>query len=188
MDQSPIDVATRWFAAYSSGDYEGMKALAAPDYVFEDPAFGRLEGNRALAMYKMFLSGRDRSKAVWNVHEVKPSTDSQKVLGSPPPKSPLTKSPQAIVRFEAVYKFNGRPVTNQITSNILVVDGRVKEQIDKFDVPTWAGQALGIFGWLFGNFSFFQNSVKQKANARLDMFIAKHPDLQENQETGATST
>ncbi|KAG8741574.1 hypothetical protein FRC12_015624, partial [Ceratobasidium sp. 428] len=58
--------------------------------------------------------------------------------------------------------------------------GKVKEQIDEFDVPTWAGQALGVFGWLFGNFSFFQNSVKQKANARLDAFIAKHPDFQEN--------
>ncbi|KAG9084955.1 hypothetical protein FS749_004804 [Ceratobasidium sp. UAMH 11750] len=161
MDQSPVNIATKWFAAYTSGDYEGMKALAAPDYIFEDPAFGRLEGSRALAMYRMFIFGRDKSEAVWNVHEVKPSTDSQK----------------ANVRFEAVYKFNGRPVTNQITSDILVVDGKVKEQIDKFDVPNWAGQALGIFGWLFGNFSFFQNSVKQKANARLDMFITKHPDL-----------
>ncbi|KAG9087733.1 hypothetical protein FS749_002687 [Ceratobasidium sp. UAMH 11750] len=43
MDQSPVNIATKWFAAYTSGDYEGMKALAAPNYVFEDPAFGRLE-------------------------------------------------------------------------------------------------------------------------------------------------
>ncbi|QRV79390.1 SnoaL-like domain protein [Ceratobasidium sp. AG-Ba] len=162
MENSPVGVATKWFTAYSSGDFDGMKRLAASDYVFEDPAFGRLEGKRAIGMYKMFISGRDKTEAVWNVHEVKPEP---------------TNPQKAVVRFEAVYKFNGRPVTNQISSNILVVDGKVKEQIDSFDFPGWAAQSLGVFGWLFGSFSFLQNSVKQKANARLDDFITKHPEL-----------
>lgn len=163
MESNPVVIATAWFQAYSTGNYEGMKELAAPDYTFEDPAFGKLEGKRALAMYKMFISGRDKTEAVWNVHEVKPSE-----------ADPRT----ANVRFEAIYKFNGRPVTNQISSNILVVDGKVKEQVDSFNVSTWAGQAVGTFGWLFGNFSFFQAGIQKKANARLDSFVAKHAEFQ----------
>ncbi|CAE7178092.1 unnamed protein product [Rhizoctonia solani] len=160
MDQSPVAVATKWFEAYSAGDFEGMKSLAADDYTFEDPAFGKLEGERALGMYKMFTSTRDKTEAVWNVHDVKASeSDPQR----------------AVVQFEAIYKFNGRPVTNQITSSILVVDGKVKEQVDSFDVPKWAEQSLGLFGWLFGNFSFLQNTVQKKANTSLDGFISKHP-------------
>ncbi|KAF8608728.1 NTF2-like protein [Ceratobasidium sp. AG-I] len=162
MESNPVAVATAWFEAYSNGNFEGMKSLAAPDYTFEDPAFGKLEGKRALAMYKMFVSGREKTEAVWNVHEVKLSQ---------------TNSQTAIVRFEAVYKFNGRPVTNQITSNIVVVDGKVKEQVDSFNVSTWAGQAVGTVGWLFGNFSFFQTGIKKKANASLDSFVAKHPEI-----------
>ncbi|KAF8757002.1 Pyridoxal-phosphate dependent enzyme [Rhizoctonia solani] len=131
MDQSPVAVATKWFEAYSAGNFEAMKSLAADGYTFEDPAFGKLEGDRALGMYKMFTSTRDKTEAVWNVHEVKPSeSDPQR----------------AIVQFEAIYKFNGRPVTNQITSNILVVDGKVKEQVDSFDVPKWAGETPVLSG------------------------------------------
>lgn len=103
------------------------------------------------------------------------------------------------MRFEAIYRFGGRPVTNQITSNILVVDGKVKEQVDTFDVPIWAGkhsplrstwhqnvlitspvrlgQALGMFGKLFGGFAFLRNTVQKRANTNLDLFMAKHPDL-----------
>ncbi|KAF8739875.1 Pyridoxal-phosphate dependent enzyme, partial [Rhizoctonia solani] len=131
MDQSPVAVATKWFEAYSAGNFEAMKSLAADGYTFEDPAFGKLEADRALGMYKMFTSTRDKTEAVWNVHEVKPSeSDPQR----------------AIVQFEAIYKFNGRPVTNQITSNILVVDGKVKEQVDSFDVPKWAGETPVLSG------------------------------------------
>ncbi|CAE6516513.1 unnamed protein product [Rhizoctonia solani] len=160
MDQSPVAVATKWFEAYSAGNFEGMKSLATDDYTFEDPAFGKLEGERALSMYKMFTSTRDKTEAVWNVHEVKPSeSDPQR----------------AIVKFEAIYKFNGRPVTNQITSTILVIDGKVKEQVDAFDVPKWAEQSLGLLGWLFGGFTFLHNTIQKKANTSLDGFMSKHP-------------
>lgn len=162
MEQSPVIIATKWFEAYSAGNFEEMKNLAAHDYTFEDPAFGKVDGKRALGMYKMFTSTRDKTEAVWNVHEVKASeTDPQK----------------AVVRFEAIYKFGGRPVTNQITSEILVVDGKVKEQVDTFDVPLWAGQALGLFGKLFGGFAFLRNTVQKRANTNLDAFLARHPDF-----------
>lgn len=151
-------------------------------------------------MYKMFTSTRDKTEAVWNVHEVKPSeSDSQRVGRQPLRQCFCAESLglQAIVRFEAVYKFGDRPVTNQITADILVIDGKVKEQTDSFDMPTWAGtyfqpiqqtqttqaafisegQALGLFGWMFGNFAFLQNSVNKRANSRLDAFMAKYPEL-----------
>ena len=56
-----------------------------------------------------------------------------------------------------------RPVVNVIRSEIRFENGKIIQQVDQFDFPRWAAQALGFPGRLFGRFAWFQRAVSRKA-------------------------
>jgi hypothetical protein len=63
----------------------------------------------------------------------------------------------------ARYLFAGRrPVVNAIRSQIDLRAGRIARQVDRFDFPLWAAQALGPPGKLFGRFAWFRRAVSRR--------------------------
>ncbi|KAG8978513.1 hypothetical protein FRB90_008425 [Tulasnella sp. 427] len=138
-----------------------MALHTTDEFVFEDPVFPHLEGDFARGMFKMFIQGAPKTGAKFTILSVTPTNDPNIVMA----------------KYRAEYTFNGKPVTNEISSVLTVEEGKVSKQVDAFDFPAWAAQTGGFMGWLFGATSFAQSSTRDKAKHRLEHFMKKDPDL-----------
>jgi ketosteroid isomerase-like protein len=149
------DLIERFYRALSERDGAAMASCYAPHVVFEDPAFGQLNGNDAGAMWRM-LTSRAGDLSV-DVSEVR----ADETTGS--------------ARWIAHYTFTqtGRPVVNDIRASFRFAEGLIAEHRDRFDWWRWARQALGLPGLLLGWNPFFHNAVRNKARAALAEFRAR---------------
>lgn len=137
----------RFYDALSRRDATTMAAMYAHDASFEDPVF-RLRGEEIGRMWKSLL-GRAREFSVsYSIAQAGQDRGS--------------------VEWTARYLFAGRrPVVNVILSELRFVDGLIVEQVDRFDFPRWAAQALGAPGKWLGRFQWFRRAVAKKAKKRL---------------------
>ncbi len=126
-----------------------MAALYDSDAFFEDPVF-HLRGAEIGRMW-IGLTRRARDFAVSYA-----VTEAQAGSGR--------------VEWTARYLFAGRrPVVNVIRSQIELQEGKIVRQVDRFDFPLWAAQALGPPGKLFGRFDWFRRVVSRRATRELGL-------------------
>jgi ketosteroid isomerase-like protein len=144
----------RFYTCFQKLDAEGMVACYAPDIVFSDSVFTRLEGKEAGAMWRML--GARAKKFSLTFRDVK----ADDAHGS--------------AHWEATYLFSktGRMVTNVIDAKFEFRDGLIVRHIDRFDFWRWSRQALGVPGVLLGWTPVLRNSVRRAAREGLDQFIA----------------
>jgi len=150
--QSTIET---FYKAFNDLDAERMTACYHDDIVFEDPAFGILEGNRAKAMWKMLCEsqkGKDFKVVATNIKFIDD-------IGS--------------AHWEAFYTFSktGRKVHNIIDAKFEFKDGLILKHTDNFNVYKWASQAMGIKGLLFGGMHFFKLKLNKQTNNLLDKYL-----------------
>jgi len=140
---------THLYDALARRDGDAMAALYAPDATFEDPVF-QLRGEDIGRMW-IALTRRAREFAVsYTVTEA--NDDSGKV------------------EWTARYLFAGKsPVVNAIRSQIELREGKIVRQVDRFDFPRWAAQALGTTGKLFGRFAWFRHAVSRRITRKLGL-------------------
>jgi hypothetical protein len=139
---APSDTLRTLYDAFAAHDGEAMAACYAPDARFEDPVF-TLPNGEVGDMWRM-LNERGSAKIEYRIVD------------------------DAHVEWTADYVFEGHPVHNEIRSAFeFGPDGKITKQVDTFDFPRWAGQALGLAGKLLGRFGFFRNAVRKKTAARL---------------------
>ena len=62
---------------------------------------------------------------------------------------------------------------NDIHATFRFAGGLIAEHRDRFDLHRWARQALGPVGLLLGWTPLVQQSIRRKARAGLDAFIAQ---------------
>jgi len=138
---------TRFYEALSQRDGATLSRLYTPDASFEDSVF-KLRGPEIGKMW-MSLLGRAKDFSVsYTIAQAKEKT--------------------GVVEWTARYLFAGKhPVVNVILSEIELDNGLVARQVDTFDFPRWAAQALGTPGKLFGRFRWFRRAVSKKAAAGL---------------------
>lgn len=155
---SEAEVAAAFYRAFAARDWRAMAACYHPEVVFDDPAFGRLEGPRAVAMWRMLVEGASELEIRFQVRE--------------------TGGGRARVDWEALYPFSqtGRPVHNCIVASMEFRDGLIVRHSDSFDLWAWSRMALGAPGWLLGWTPFLRRRIRSMALARLERFIAKHPE------------
>ena len=140
---------THLYDALARRDGEAMAALYAPDASFEDPVF-QLKGADIGRMW-IGLTRRARDFAVSYA-----VTEAQAGSGR--------------VELTARYLFAGRrPVVNVIRSLIELEEGKIVRQVDHFDFPLWAAQALGLPGKLFGRFVWFRRAVSRRVTRELGL-------------------
>jgi hypothetical protein len=136
------DTLRSLYDAFAAHDGEAMAACYAPGAKFEDPVFTLPDGDVG-DMWRM-LNERGTAKVEYRVVD------------------------DAHVEWTADYVFEGHPVHNEVTSEFeFGPDGLITKQVDTFDFPRWAGQALGLMGKLLGRFGFFHNKVRKMTAARL---------------------
>lgn len=145
---------TTFYRAFADGDAEGMIDCYHADVVFEDPAFGRLEGERARAMWRMLLSSDGNPRIHFSDVEANDTTGS--------------------AEWMAHYQFGAkkRNVVNMVVANFRFQDGLIIEHTDTFDLWAWSRQALGLNGLLLGWSGFMRNQIQATTKERMDRFMA----------------
>jgi len=145
-NQETQNTLEKLYSAFSRQDGPTMAALYAPDATFEDPVF-RLTGPD---IGKMWITLTKRAKEFSVSYTVAKAGNGR-----------------GTVEWTARYLFGGKnKVVNVIVSELELNDqGLVTKQVDSFDFPRWASQALGLPGVLFGRFEWFRRKVSAKAAA-----------------------
>ncbi|WP_118972508.1 nuclear transport factor 2 family protein [Taibaiella koreensis] len=142
----------QFYTAFAHADAETMVACYALGIVFEDPAFGRLEGVAAADMWRMLVKPglRLTFDRVW------------------------AEGDKGGAHWEARYRFSqtGRTVVNRIEASFVFRDGKIVQHTDRFDFYRWSRQALGLPGWLLGWTPYLKQKVRQQALRKLQQFQA----------------
>ena len=150
------ELIERFYAAFDRKDGDAMAACYAPGARFSDPVFGELRGEQPGAMWRM-LCGQARDL---RIDLVEHAADEAAGTGS--------------ARWIAHYTFTqtGRPVTNDVRARFRFADGLIAEHDDAFSFYAWSRQALGAPGLLLGWTPLLRGSVRRRARANLERFMA----------------
>lgn len=161
-DNKEVESTTRstvekFYHAFSNKDIDGMLACYSDDVVFHDPGFGKLEGDRAKAMWHMLVTGEESDLSV--TYKVIEDTDHQ-----------------GIVDWEAKYLFgpSNRKVHNKIKATLELENGKIVKHTDRFNFWKWNKMALGPVGHLIGWMPFMKPLVQKKTNQILDDYMKEN--------------
>jgi len=146
------EIINSFYEGFARGDYSTMGSHYHEDVTFEDPAFGKLQGEKAAKMWEMLLT-----------------SSSPKITFS----DVSTQGDTGSARWQAIYSFGPqkRKVVNNISAAFTFKDGKIIDHKDSFDLWKWSRQALGIPGLLLGWSPFIKNKVQKMANNRLDHYL-----------------
>ncbi len=143
----------KFYKAFQKKDAQEMISCYHDDIEFSDPAFGKLQGKRAKAMWEM-LCGNATDLAI-KFSDVR----ADGMTGG--------------ANWQAWYTFGktGRKVHNKIVASFEFKDGKIIKHSDKFNLRKWAGQALGFKGALLGWTYFFKKNLQLQTNYLLDKYM-----------------
>ncbi len=147
-------VIERFYSAFQKLDYATMQSCYSDDIIFNDPAFGILEGPEAKAMWEMLCkNAKNFSLSFSNIQ--------------------LLDEEYATCDWVANYTFSktGRKVTNKIKAHMRLQDGMIIEHTDQFDIWKWSRQALGLPGILLGWSGYLKNKIRSNARKSLEKFM-----------------
>lgn len=141
-----------FYKAFSLKDAESMNQLYHEKATFSDPVFKNLPPGVVKKMWHMLCSRGKDLTIEFRVIEA----DDQK----------------GKAEWTARYTFSGtgKKVINHIQSRFDFVDGKVIAQQDDFDFYTWARQAFGLKGLLFGWMPWFKQKVRKGAVTGLNRY------------------
>ena len=149
----------RFFHCFAEGDHHGMQQCLHPDVEFSDIGFD-LRGRQVGAMWHMICA-----KGTQIMFRNAQAGDSQ---GS--------------THWECHYDFQKdedaapHSVHNIIEAQFRFEDGLIREHRDSCDFERWARQALGLVGFALGQTEFLHQQVRKSAKAKIEKFIAGHPE------------
>lgn len=146
---------TTFYTAFQKLDADTMAACYHPESTFFDPAFGNLNHDQTVDMWKM-LCGRAKEFSL-----TFSDVSANEKLGS--------------AKWIAVYLFSktGRTVTNKISAEFEFRDGKIFRHCDTFDIWKWSSMALGVKGMLLGWSPVVKNAVRKEALKGLTAFMQK---------------
>lgn len=141
---APAQAMRSLYEGLKARDGEAMAACYAPDATFQDPVFD-LSGRDVGDMWRMLCERGKDLRVDYRIVD------------------------DAHAEWTADYTFEGNhPVHNEIRSAFTFApDGRIASQVDSFDFPRWAAQALGWKGKLLGRFGFLHAAVRKGSAATL---------------------
>lgn len=151
------EVATKFYSAFQKLDSATMKECYSDEAIFQDPAFGILNGSEVKAMWEMLCKNAKDFSLIFD--QVQPEDEEY-----------------ITCRWIAHYTFSatGRKVENRIKAYLRIKEGKIIEHTDYFVFWTWSRQALGLSGWLLGWSSFFKSQVRKQARERLMKYMEKN--------------
>lgn len=150
------DLIKKFYTSFSEGRIKEMMECYHEDILFQDPAFGKLQGERAIKMWEMLVSQKSAHTKI-SFGNIQATTD------------------HANARWIAEYRFGKkkRKVVNNVNAVFKIKDGKIIEHHDTFDLWKWSKQALGTSGYLLGWTPYMKTKIQQSTNKKLDAFINK---------------
>lgn len=160
MTLTPEALIEKFYTSFSKGNAQEMISCYHKNVAFKDPAFGRLEGDRAKNMWRMLLSQKSETTKI-HFENIKAS----KETGS--------------AKWVAEYLFGDkkRKVVNHVQAKFKFKDGLIIEHIDSFNMWTWSKQALGFSGYLLGWTPLLKSKIQKTTNQNIDEFLEKEEGL-----------
>jgi ketosteroid isomerase-like protein len=149
-------IVEQFYTAFSKLDYVTMNGCYNEHPIFNDPAFGILQGEEVRAMWKMLCTNaKDFSLSYSNIQ--------------------LLDEEYVTCNWVATYTFSktGRKVVNNIKAHLRIQDGKISEHSDLFDIWKWSSQAMGLPGKLLGWSGFMKNKIQSNAKKSLMRFMEK---------------
>ena len=143
-----------FYSAFAKRDTVAMIACYHDDIVFEDPAFGKLQGDRAKAMWEMLI---DRGQSSTTIIASNIKADDTKGTAS------------WVANY--VYGLNERKVENHIQASFEFTDHKISKHTDIFDMWKWSRQAIGPAGYFLGWSSFMRTKIRKTTETALDRFM-----------------
>lgn len=150
------ELIEKFYTSFSDGNAKEMTACYHENIVFQDPVFGRLEGEKAYKMWEMLLSKKNKSTKI-TFDNIQANIE------------------KGSAHWTAIYNYGEkkRKVINIVSAQFKFKDGKIIEHIDSFDLWKWTQQALGTIGYLLGWASFMKNKIQKTTKTQLDEFISK---------------
>lgn len=151
-------IIEEFYAAFAEGNAETMASCYHPEIVFEDPAFGRLEGKDASNMWHMLIE-RAKGNLEISFSDIK------------------ANETNGTAKWIAKYHFakTNRDVVNNVKAYFEFKDGLIVKHLDNFDFYNWSKQALGTIGLLLGWTLFLRKKVQKQALESLRKYQQKNP-------------
>ena len=154
--QQNRDLIDKFYTAFAQKDAVTMNSFYAPNAVFEDPAFGRLNGKEVVAMWSMLIERGGKSLAI--SHTIGEVTNGK-----------------AKANWTAIYPFSKtlRLVHNKISAEFIIEEGKIVYHKDSFNLWKWSSMALGLPGMLLGWTPFMKKKIQKQALAQLRKYMSQ---------------
>jgi ketosteroid isomerase-like protein len=149
-------VVEKYYEAFGRRDWQTIGKLYADSIFFSDPAFPKLHGDEARAMWKMLMS---RASDDFRIELLSIEEHPDHVIG------------EMIAHY--TFSQTKRKVANRIKSTFVVKDGLIIRQHDRFSFWGWAKQAFGPVGLAMGWSWPFKTMVRRKVAEALAKFTAR---------------
>lgn len=148
----------KFYEAFNRLDAEEMISYYHNDIMFEDPAFGKLQGDKAKNMWRMLCDSQKEDQFSVNFSKIEIIDSKVKAY------------------WEAHYTFSktGRKVHNRINASFTFKDNKIINHKDTFDLYKWSKQALGFSGFLIGWTPFFKSKLQAQTNQLLLRYEEKN--------------
>lgn len=154
--RSNSELVHHFYDSFATGDIESMVACYDDSATFEDPAFGKLNGEDVRNMWRM-LHESSKGQIKVSFHSIQ--ENNEKV--------------SAKWKAEYIFSQTGRPVINEIDANFIISNGKIVQHIDTFNLWKWSRQALGFTGLIIGYTTFFRKALQKKTRHLLRKFDQK---------------
>jgi ketosteroid isomerase-like protein len=144
----------RFYTAFQQLDYKAMQQCYSDDIIFSDPVFLLLKGEEVRTMWEMLCkNARDFSLSFSDIE--------------------LIDEEYATCSWVASYTFSktGNKVVNNVKAFMKLKAGKNIEHSDGFRLSTWAAQALGWKGVLFGWTGFMKRGIQKNARKNLAYYM-----------------
>lgn len=144
----------KFYNAFSNLDANKMAECYTDDVVFEDPAFGVIQGDQVRNMWAMLCKAQEGKVFKVEFSAVK------------------SEGERGSAHWEAWYDFSktGRKVHNIIDAQFQFKQGLISKHTDHFDLYRWSKQAMGLQGTVIGWTPFFKKKLNEQCLSLLDKY------------------
>jgi hypothetical protein len=148
-------IIEKFYTAFENLDGVKMAECYHPEIIFEDPAFGKLKGERAKKMWMMLCKSQKGKDFKIIFSDIK------------------YEKGKGTAKWDAFYTFSqtGRKVHNEVFASFEFKDNLIVKHYDDFNLHKWAKQAMGFKGFLLGGTAYFKSKLQEKTNKLLNEFV-----------------
>ncbi|MGB0885830.1 MAG: nuclear transport factor 2 family protein [Chitinophagales bacterium] len=153
-------IVKNFFEAFQKLDSKTMNSFLAKNISFDDPAFGKLNGDEVKYMWQFLTKNAKNFSLEFEII----STTKNKLEA----------------KWTAHYTFSatGNKVVNHVNSSFTIKNDKITNHKDEFDLKKWAKQALGKAIGIFGPSFLLKKGIQAQSKQLLKKYMSKNELLE----------